>query len=289
MKIYIDGKYHDKEDAKIPVFDHGLLYGDGIFEGIRVYGGKIFKLREHLERLYDSAKAILLAIPMDHDAMQNAVEECVSLNRIKDGYIRLVVTRGAGDLGIDPRKCPVPCVIIIAGSIQLYPAEYYSEGIPIITASTRRNPVDSLDPRIKSLNYLNNILAKWEAIGAGCLEAVLLNNKGYVAECTGDNIFIIKNDLLITPKREDGALEGITRRTVLDLAPSAGLKPCESSVTVYDLYTADECFLTGTGAELMPVTLIDGRKIGEGRAGEKTKNLIGEFRKLVYSEARTVH
>jgi branched-chain amino acid aminotransferase len=281
MKIYIDGKYYGKEEAKISVFDHGLLYGDGIFEGIRIYGGRVFKLNEHLKRLYESAQAILLDIPVPMEQMGKDVLESVRLNGVTDGYIRLVVTRGKGDLGVDPRKCGKACVIIITGDIQLYPREFYSDGIPIITSSVRRNAVDSLDPRIKSLNYLNNVLAKLEATRAGCLEAVLLNHAGHVAECTGDNIFIVKGGSLLTPRKEDGALEGITRASVMELGRAAGLMAEETSLSQFDLYTADECFLTGTGAELMPVTMVDGRTIGTGKAGARTVKLMSAFRELV--------
>ncbi len=280
MKIYIDGEYFDKENATISVFDHGLLYGDGIFEGIRIYNGRIFKLKEHLERLWDSSKAILLNIPLSISDMETAVEETVSINEIKDGYLRLVVTRGKGDLGISPLSCPQATVIIIADKINLYPEEYYNKGIKIITASSRRIPSDSLDPKIKSLNYLNNVLAKLEAIQAGCLEAIMLNKEGYVAECTGDNIFYIKKGILYTPDSSCGALKGITRETVLEASNQIGMKTEISHVTSYDLYTADECFLTGTAAEIIPVTEIDGRKIGNGIPGEFTADIQESFLKI---------
>jgi len=281
MKIYIDGKYYDRGEAMISVFDHGLLYGDGVFEGIRIYTGKVFKLKEHVERLYQSAKAILLDIPISRAVMENAVLEAVHENAKEDGYIRLVVTRGEGPLGIDPGQCSKPSVIIIVGDIQLYPQEYYEKGISVVTAASRRMPADSLDPRVKSLNYLNNVMAKIEAKQAGCLEAVFLNHEGYVTECTADNIFIVQDGTLLTPAPHYGALDGITRMTVMNIAPSCGITSRETALTRYDLYTADECFMTGTGAEIMPVTKIDGRLIGSGEPGPATKRLIEEFRKLV--------
>jgi branched-chain amino acid aminotransferase len=281
MKIYIDGKYYDRSEAKISVFDHGLLYGDGVFEGIRIYNGKVFRLKEHVERLYQSAKAILLDIPINRTEMENAVIDAVLENAKIDGYIRLVVTRGEGPLGLDPAQCAKPLVIIIVGDIQLYPQEYYEKGISVVTAASRRMPADSLDPRVKSLNYLNNIMAKVEAKQAGCLEAVLLNHEGYVTECTADNIFIVKDGTLHTPAPHYGALDGITRMTVLNLAPSCDVESRETALTRYDLYTADECFMTGTGAEIMPVTMIDGRLIGAGGPGPVTKKLINGFRDFI--------
>jgi branched-chain amino acid aminotransferase len=279
MKIYIDGKYYEKEEAKVSVFDHGLLYGDGVFEGIRIYKGKAFKLEEHLKRLYMSAKAIFLEIPLASDELTKAVNETIGQNNKIEGYIRLVVTRGVGTLGLDPAKCPKASIIIIVGDIELYPQEYYEKGIGIITASSRRLPPDGIDPRIKSLNYLNNVLARIEAREAGCLEAVMLNRDGLVAECTGDNIFIMKNNELHTPQCLCGALDGITKGVVLEIARRLGIAAKESSITRYDLYNADECFLTGTGAEIMPVTSIDGRKIGDGTAGKTTKQLIEAFQR----------
>ena len=281
MKIYIDGRYYGRQDARVSVFDHGFLYGDGIFEGIRVYHGKVFKLREHIERLYQSAKALLLKIPMDSEAMERAVLDTVQLNRKKNGYIRLIVTRGEGLLGIEPSSCKKPSVIIIVSDIQLYPEEYYKKGIAIITSSSRRIPPDCLDPRIKSLNYLNNIMAKLEAKQAGCLEAVILNKDGFVAECTGDNIFIVKKDELHTPAPYHGALDGITRQTVIELAETLSIKTQETSLTRYDLYNADESFMTGTGAEIIPVIAIDGREISGGLPGAVTKKLIKSFQKNV--------
>ena len=281
MKIYIDGKYYDKSNAKISVFDHGLLYGDGVFEGIRIYNGKVFKLKEHIQRLYDSAKAILLEIPMTMKEMEAAVEDAVKVNEKKDGYIRLVVTRGEGSLGLDPALCKKATVIIIVDNIQLYPKEYYEKGIEVITVATRRIPSECLDPRIKSLNYLNNILAKIEAKQAGCLEAVMLNTQGFVAECSADNIFIVKNGGLLTPAAYHGALDGVTRQTVMELAEKMGIKTYEATLVQYDLYNTDECFMTGTGAEIMPVIKIDGRVIGNGRPGPITGKLINSFNELI--------
>jgi len=281
MKVYINGKYYDRGEAMISVFDHGLLYGDGVFEGIRIYKGKAFKLKEHIKRLYQSAKAILLDVPMGQKEMEKAVFEAVRINAKNDGYIRLIITRGEGPLGVDPAQCAKPTVIIIVGDIQLYPQEYYEKGIAVVTAASRRMPSDSLDPRVKSLNYLNNVMAKIEAKQAGCLEAVLLNHEGYVTECTADNIFIVRDGTLLTPAPHYGALDGITRMTVINLAPSCGITSLETALTRYDLYTADECFMTGTGAEIMPVTMIDGRLIGNGKPGPVTRRLIAGFRKLI--------
>jgi branched-chain amino acid aminotransferase len=281
MKIYIDGKYFSREKAMISVFDHGLLYGDGVFEGIRVYNGKVFKLHEHITRLYDSAKAIALDITMKPAAMESAVLNTVAINKKINGYIRLIVTRGVGRLGIDPASCRKATVVIIVGDIQLYPEEHYRKGIDMISASTRRIPADGLEPRVKSLNYLNNILARIEAKHAGCIEAVMLNTGGFVAECTVGNIFIVSDTCLRFPAPYHGALEGITMRTVIDLAGQAGIEAREGSLTRYDLYTADECFLTGTGAEIMPVRKIDGRIIGKGNPGPVTKKLTALFKRAV--------
>ena len=283
MKIYIDGKYYDKADAKVSVFDHGLLYGDGIFEGIRIYNGKVFRLKEHIERFYESAKAIILEILMTKEEMKAAVEDAVKVNERKDGYIRLMVTRGEGSLGLDPASCKKATVIIIVSDIQLYPKEYYEKGIALVTVTSRRIPSECLDPRIKSLNYLNNIMAKLEAKQAGCLEAVMLNTEGFVAECTADNIFIVKEGRLLTPSVYHGALEGITRQTVMEIAEKIGIKSEETTLAPYDLYTADECFLTGTGAEIVPVVKIDGRVIGSGVPGKITKILVENFKKYALS------
>ena len=281
MKVYIDGKYYEKDEAKVSVFDHGLLYGDGVFEGIRAYNGKIFKCEEHVRRLYDSAKAIWLAIPMSEEELAVALHAVLKVNKLKDGYIRLVVTRGKGDLGLDPRKCPKPTVIIIADSITLYPEEFYQKGLEVVTAATRRIPPDCLSPRVKSLNYLNNILAKIEGLQAGCIEVIMLNHLGYVAECSGDNIFVVRDGKVLTPPLEAGALGGITRGTVMELARGAGYEVAEPNVTTYDLYTADEVFLTGTAAEVIPVVKADGRQIGDGKPGRVTRELRRRFLKLV--------
>jgi branched-chain amino acid aminotransferase len=280
MKIYIDGKYRSERDAKVSVFDHGLLYGDGVFEGIRAYHGRVFKLKEHIDRLFCSAKAILLEIPMSHAALVKATVETCRANKLRDGYIRLVVTRGVGTLGLNPRTCKKPSVIIIADKIQLYPPEYYERGLDIVTVPTTRNLHSALNPAIKSLNYLNNILAKIEANNAGVEEAVMLNAEGFVAECTGDNLFIVKNRALFTPPLSAGALYGITRQTVIELAEEAGLKVSEPNLTRYDLFNADECFLTGTGAELIPVVKIDGRVIGTGNPGPITRRLEEDYHAL---------
>src|SRR6267378_1088464 len=280
MKIYIDGHYYDEQNAKISVFDHGLLYGDGIFEGIRAYHGRVFKLKEHIDRLFYSAKAILLNIPMSHEEMTRAVVATCRENQIRDGYVRLIVTRGVGGLGLNPNRCKNPSVIIIADKIQLYPPEMYERGLDIITVPTVRNLHSALNPAIKSLNYLNNILAKIEAIHAGCEEAVMLNAEGFVSECTGDNIFVIKEGQLMTPPLSAGALYGITRRVVMEIAEESGLKVTEPNLTRYDLFNADECFLTGTGAELVPIVKIDGRMIGSGKPGAITTKLVTQYHAL---------
>ena len=277
-QVWINGEYHDKLDAKISVYDHGLLYGDGVFEGLRVYSGKVFKHREHIERLYDSAKAIALKIPLAPDEMLKSVEEAVAHNKKHDGYIRLIVTRGAGSLGLDPRKCE-PNVIIIVDDIVLYPKELYEAGLEVITSSYIRNHPNATNPRVKSLNYLNNILAKIEAIRAGCLEAIMLNHKGEVAECTGDNLFVIKKGVLRTPPPDAGILEGITRNFVIDLARKAGVPFQEASLTRHDVYVADEIFLTGTAAEVIAVTKVDDRAIGTGKQGPITAQLRELFTK----------
>ena len=289
MKIYIDGKWFGERDAKVSVFDHGLLYGDGVFEGIRAYNGRVFKLREHIDRLFCSAKAILLKIPISHAAMMKAVVDTCRANRLRDGYIRLVVTRGPGTLGLNPNRCKEPCVIIIAGRIQLYPTEYYTKGMEIVTVPTTRNLHSALNPAIKSLNYLNNILAKIEANQAGCEEAVMLNAEGFVAECTGDNLFIVKAGQLFTPPLSAGALYGITRATVIGLAQAAGYQVFEPNLTRYDLFNADECFLTGTGAEMVPVVKIDGRVIGNGRPGRVTKKLVKSYHALTNESGEPIY
>ena len=279
-KIYIDGKFHQSEDAKISVFDHGLLYGDGVFEGIRTYDGLIFKMKEHIDRLYQSAHAIMLEIPMTKEEMVEAVKKTLRENQLKDSYIRLIVTRGMGDLGLDPRKCSKPTVIIITDKIKLYQQELYEKGLEIVTISTQRNIHESVNPQIKSLNYLNNILAKVEAINAGVEEAVMLNSEGYVAECTGDNIFIVKDGVLYTPPVHSGVLRGITRGAVIDIAHLKEISIHEEVLTRYDLFNANEMFLTGTAAEIIPVVKMDRRKIGDGKPGKMTAKLITEFHKL---------
>lgn len=289
MKIYIDGKYYDQRNARISVFDHGLLYGDGIFEGIRAYNGRVFKLKEHIDRLFCSAKSILLNLPMAHADIMTAIVETCRRNKLRDGYIRLVVTRGPGTLGLNPNRCKNPSVIIIAGKIQLYPPELYRQGMDIVTVPTTRNLHSALNPAIKSLNYLNNIMAKIEANNAGCEEAVMLNAEGFVAECTGDNIFIVKEGQLLTPPLAAGALYGITRRVVMDLAAQAGLKVSESDLTRYDLFNANECFLTGTAAELMPVVKIDGRVIGTGTPGPVTGNLMTQYHALTKASGQPIY
>jgi branched-chain amino acid aminotransferase len=289
MKIYIDGKYYDERNARISVFDHGLLYGDGIFEGIRAYNGRVFQLKEHIDRLFYSAKAILLTLPMSHPEIMAATIETCRRNKVRDGYIRLVVTRGIGTLGLNPNRCKNPSVIIIAGKIQLYPEELYRKGMEIITVPTVRNLHSALNPAIKSLNYLNNILAKIEANNAGCEEAIMLNGEGFVSECTGDNVFIIKGDHLSTPPLSAGALYGITRGVVLKLAAEAGLKVSEPNLTRYDLFNADECFLTGTGAELVPVVKIDGRVIGTGKPGQLTTNLVSRYHSLTKASGEPIY
>ncbi len=281
MKIYIDGEFYAKEDAKVSVFDHGLLYGDGIFEGIRVYNGTVFRLTEHIDRLFSSAQAILLDIGMTRADVMKAVEDTVKVNERENAYIRLVVTRGVGDLGINPYLCKKASVIIIVGDISLYPEEFYKNGIAIVTSSVRRISPDQFDTRIKSLNYLNNILAKIEAVQAGCMEAVMLASDGYVAECTADNIFVVKKGIVYTPHSHGSSLEGITRGAVIDAAGNLKIECRETRMTQYDLYTADEVFITGTGAEIMPVTKIDGRVIGDGQCGTVTASLRREFWKIV--------
>ena len=283
QQIYINGQYFSKEDAKISVFDHGLLYGDGIFEGMRIYSGKVFRLREHLVRLWESARAIDLTIPISLDEMTDATNETVAKNGLEDGYIRLLVTRGGGALGLDPNRCVDPQVVIIADTISLYPESFYTDGLELVTASTIRNHPAALSPRIKSLNYLNNIMAKMEGLKAGCVEALMLNHKGEVAECTGDNIFIVKHGRLITPPIDAGILEGITRNAVLELAVEAGIETSESTMTRHDIFVADECFLTGSAAEVIPAVKLDGRTIGDGKPGPITQQLNQAFRQLVRS------
>jgi len=283
MKVWLDGKLVEKDDAKISVLDHGTLYGDGVFEGIRVYGGRIFLCEAHVDRLYRSAKLVRLAIPYTKQELTEAMQETVAANGCVDGYIRLVVTRGEGTLGLSPFKCPQPSVYIIADSIELYPQEMYDQGMAVIIAKTVRTSASMIDPSIKSLNYLNNILAKIEAIDAGVAEAIMLNASGNVAECTGDNLFIVKDGAVISPPPEAGLLIGITRRAVMGLATKLGLEVVERNIAPADLYEADECFLTGTAAEVISVTRIDETVIGGGVPGAVTQRLLGAFREFIAS------
>ena len=280
MLIYVNGKLVPREEATISVFDHGFLYGDGVFEGIRVYDGVVFRLKEHMERLYESARSIALEIPLSAEEMIQATVDTVAANQRRDAYVRLVVSRGAGDLGIDPANCREATVVIIVDSIKLYPPEMYEKGVSIITASVRRTPLECRDTRVKSLNYLNNILAKIQAKQLGATEAVMLNTSGFVAECTAENVFIVKGGTVKTPDLTQGALGGITRGAVLGLAREARIPVMETVLALHDLYNADECFLTGTGAEVVPVVSIDGRQIGDGRRGPITTRLLGDFRGL---------
>ena len=276
MKIYLNGEFVSKKDAKVSVFDHGFLYGDGAFEGIRSYSNLVFKLKEHIDRLYETAHTLMIDISLTKKQMTKAVVDTLKENKIKDGYIRVIVTRGEGDLGLDPKKCQGKSnIIIIADSITLYPKELYSKGMEIITVPTVRNNPDALNPMLKSLNYLNNILAKIEANNSGYCEAIMMDHQGYVAECTGDNIFIVKNKLLSTPNQ--GRLKGITRDVVLELASKHKIKTNECLITRHEVYTADECFLTGTAAEIIPVVKVDGRVIGSGNPGPVTKIMLEQF------------
>ena len=281
MHVYINGKYLPHDKAGISVFDHGLLYGDGIFEGIRAYHGKVFQLNEHIERLYKSAQAIALKLPISKAKMVDAVINTCRKNKMKNGYIRLIVTRGRGTLGLNPYLCKKPQIIIIASAIQLYPKRLYEKGLSIITVGTVRNHAEALNPRIKSLNYLNNVLAKIEALNAGVMECIMLNPQGFVAEASGDNVFIVRGKSIITPPTWCGALEGITRAVVMNLAPELGLDVEESVLTRYDLYTADEVFLTGTAAEIIGVVQIDRRTIGKGKPGKVSRVLAHQFHEYV--------
>ena len=280
MYVHLDGRLVPGEEAVVSVFDHGFLYGDGVFEGIRCYSGNVFRLREHVARLYESARTLELEIPMTREEMVAAVTETVAANDRTDAYIRVVVSRGKGDLGIDPAKCRRPTVVVIVADVAMYPSEAYDYGLSVVTSSVRRIPVECLDPRVKSLNYLNNILATLEARNAGCVEAVMLNRQGYVAECTGDNLFIVKGGALRTPDVTQGALAGITRSAVLDIARKGGVPCAETVLGLHDLYNADECFLTGTAAEVAPVVSVDGRRIADGTPGPLTRWLAEEFRQL---------
>jgi branched-chain amino acid aminotransferase len=283
LKIWLDGNLVDESEAKISVFDHGLLYGDGVFEGIRFYNGRVFRLPEHVRRLFDSARAICLTMPWSPEEVSTAVCETIRANGLQDGYVRLVVTRGVGGLGLDPNRCKSPSMFIISSTIALYPDEYYQNGLSIVTCATRRPAPGSLSPQVKSLNYLNNIMAKIEALQAGAMEAIMLNEQGFVAECTGDNIFIVRDGVIHTPPVSDGALDGITRAVIFELADDLGVPMKERTMTRYDLYTADECFLTGTAAEVIPVVALDQRPIGDGNPGEISRRLIAAFRDLAGS------
>lgn len=285
MKVYINGKFYEKHDAKVSVFDHGLLYGDGVFEGIRSYNRLVFKLKEHIDRLFESAKSIMLTVPLNKEELIHAVIATLKKNNLTDGYIRLIVTRGEGDLGLDPRKCKGNAtIIIITDKIALYPQEFYKNGLNIVTVPTIRNLPEALNPQIKSLNYLNNILAKIEAVNAGCDEAIMLDSLGYVAECTGDNIFVVKKNHLYTPPQCMGTLRGITRDAVLEIAPKSKIPVHEHVITRHEVYISDECFLTGTAAEIIPVVKVDGRVIGNGKPGKLTALLIKKFKELTRKE-----
>jgi len=284
MQIYLDGELVPREAAKVSVFDHGLLYGDGVFEGIRVYNRRIFRLDAHLDRLYDSARALALAIPLARAELAEAVRTTVRANRREDGYIRLIVTRGVGALGVDPRSCPRPSVVVIVTDIRLYPTELYQKGLKVITSATRQVSHEAVDPRVKSLNYLKNVLAKIDAAQAGAHEAIMLNPEGFIAECTADNLFVVRGGQLFTPSPQDGALGGITRGVILELAAEARIPAAEARLTRYDLYTADEAFVSGTGAELMPVTSADGRLLADGKPGPLTRRLTEAFHALVRNE-----
>lgn len=287
--IYVNGEFKKKEEAKVSVFDHGFLYGDGIFEGIRVYNGNVFRLREHLERLYDSAKSIMLTIPHTIDEMEQLVVEAVRKNELRNAYIRLVVSRGVGDLGLDPANCPEPSVIIIVDQVAIYSKELYENGLEIISVPTRRNHPDALNPKIKSLNYLNNVLVKLEANRAGLAEALMMNAEGYVAEGSSDNIFIVKRGTVYTPPTYLGALEGITRQAIIDICEREDIPVKEEPFTRHDVYVSDEVFLTGTAAEVIAVVNVDGRVIGTGKPGPMTQHLLDEFRKIVEVEGVKVY
>lgn len=289
LLIYLDGKLVPESEAKVSVFDHGLLYGDGCFEGIRIYNGRVFRLTEHLARLYESARSICLTIPISLEEMEKATLDTVAANNLRDGYIRLVVTRGVGSLGLNPYQCPRPGIFIIASGITLYPREKYETGLSLITCATRRPASAALSPQVKSLNYLNNIMAKIECIQAGCEEGIMLNEQGYVAECTGDNVFILKNGQVYTPTIASGALNGITRMAVIEVMREMGLAVHEVTMTRHDIFTADECFLTGTAAEVIPAVQYDRRPIGDGRPGKTTLEVIARFKALANSTGTPVN
>jgi branched-chain amino acid aminotransferase len=289
LKIYIDGNFHDQAEAKISVFDHGLLYGDGVFEGIRFYNDRVFRLEEHIDRLWDSARAIALDIPMSKSELVAATLETIRQNDLHDGYIRLLVTRGVGSLGLSPDTCRRPSIIIITATIALYPEELYQKGLTMVTCSTRRTPPAALSPRVKSLNYLSNILGKLEAQNAGAGEGLMLNEQGYVSECTGDNIFIVKKGEISTPHLSSGILAGVTRAVVFELAAKLGIRALERELIRHDIYTADECFLTGTAAEVIPAVQLDRRLIGNGQPGPITLQLIESFRELTRATGTPIY
>ncbi len=288
ISYYIDGKLYPKEEAKVSVLDHGFLYGDGVFEGIRAYNGRVFRLEQHLDRLWQGARTLMLQIPLSRDALRKAVLWTLRENKLRDAYIRLVVTRGVGDLGLDPRKCPRPSVIIITDTISLYPAELYERGMEVVSVSTRKNRTDALNPNIKCLNYLNQILGRLEVNREGAPEGIMLNQDGHVAEATADNIFMVLKGILVTPPAIAGILLGITRETVLELAVKEGIPTEEKLFGLHTLYNSDECFLTGTGAEVVPVVKVDGRTIGAGVPGEMTRRIIKSFRELVQQEGTPI-
>jgi branched-chain amino acid aminotransferase len=289
MKIYIDGEFYEKENAKISVFDHGLLYGDGVFEGIRFYNERVFRLEEHIDRLYDSSHAICLKVGLDKQTLTEALLQTIRLNELRDGYVRLVVTRGCGDLGLNPALCPRATVFIIASKITLYSEEKYEKGLEVVTCATRRIPHGALSPMVKSLNYLNNVMAKIEAQHAGAGEGLMLNEQGFVSECTGDNIFTVKKGIIYTPPISSGALSGVTRNVVFEMAAELGITILEPNMTRYDIFTADECFLTGTAAEIIPAVKLDTRAIGSGTPGPLTRKLIARFRELTASSGEPIY
>lgn len=289
MKVFIDGQLLPKEDARVSVFDHGLLYGDGVFEGIRFYNGRVFRCEEHMDRLFDSAKAILLTPPMSKEETAQAMLDTIRANDLRDGYVRLVLTRGEGSLGLSPFLCPKASIIIIAAGIQLYKKECYENGLIVVTCGTRRNSPAALSPAVKSLNYLNNVMAKVEALQAGGDEGLMLNNEGYVAECTGDNVFTVKRGVIYTPPVSAGSLDGITRQVVIQIAKEMGIPLIEQNMTRYDIYTADEFFLTGTAAEVIPAVELDKRAIGDGKPGPITKRLIARFHEVAQTTGREIY
>jgi branched-chain amino acid aminotransferase len=289
IQIYVNGEFFPKEEAKVSVFDHGFLYGDGVFEGIRAYDGRVFKLNQHIDRLYDGAKGIMLDIPLTKQEMIEVVLETLRRNELRDAYIRLVISRGPGDLGLDPQKCSKPTIICIADKISLYPEKMYKEGLEIITAATRRNPPEGVNAQMKSLNYLNNIMAKIEANLAGVPEALILNREDYVEECTGDNIFIVKHGELITPPPYVGILVGVTRNSIINMAKVMGIHIHERVFTRHDVYTADECFLTGTAAEAIPVVKVDGRVIGDGKPGPLTLKMLSALKNHIKNEGTPIY